>query len=184
MKGNPSRDCSFLRFAVAISSTIYRAYPTAIPAAAASVIATQQGWAYLSIIKDLFDGFIVAHRCGRENSLGLVFNTPKQAKKKEKITEGMILHSDRGYQYASQQYFVLTQEYSLIPSMSRRGNCCDNAPIENFFGHLREEALRQVRRSTFEEAQQIIDDYVHFYNYEWIQLKTRQTPFETRCLST
>jgi putative transposase len=147
-------------------------------------IATQQGWAYLSIIKDLSDGFIVAHRLGRENSLGLVLNTLRQAKQKAKVTDGLLLHSDRGYQYTSQGYFVLTQEYRLPPSMSRPGNCWDKAPMENFFGHLKEEALRQLRRPTFEEAQQIIDEYVHFYNYERIQLRTRQTPYETRCLST
>jgi len=55
--------------------------------------------------------------------------------------------------------------------------------MENFFGHLKEEALRQVRNPSFEEAHQIIDDYICFYNYERIQLKTRQTPYETRCLS-
>jgi putative transposase len=68
--------------------------------------------------------------------------------------------------------------------MSRSGNCWDNAPMENFFGHLKEEALRQFSTPSFEEAQQIIDDYIHFYNYECIQLKTRQIPFETRCLSS
>jgi putative transposase len=55
--------------------------------------------------------------------------------------------------------------------------------MENFFGHLKEEALRQVRNPSFEEAHQIIDDYIRFYNYEPIQLKTRQTPYEIRCLS-
>jgi hypothetical protein len=56
--------------------------------------------------------------------------------------------------------------------------------MENFFGHFKEEALRQVRNPTFEEARQIIDDYVRFYNYERLPLNTRQTPCETRCLST
>lgn len=55
--------------------------------------------------------------------------------------------------------------------------------MESFFGHFKEEAWRQVRNPTFEEARQIIDDYICFYNYERIQLKTRQTPYETRCLS-
>ena len=55
--------------------------------------------------------------------------------------------------------------------------------METFFSHLKEEALRQVPTPSFEEAQQLIDDYIHFYNYERIQLKTRQTPYETRCLS-
>ncbi len=145
---------------------------------------TQQGWAYLSTIKDLFDGFIVAHQFGSENSQPLVLNTLKQAQQKEKITNGLILHSDQAHQYTSQAYFVLTQLYTLTPSMSRRGNCWDNAPMENFFSHFKEEAWRHFKKPTFEEAQQIVDDYVYFYNYERIQLKTRQTPYETRCLSS
>jgi putative transposase len=144
---------------------------------------TNQGWAYLSVIKDLHDGFIVAHNFTKQNSLGLVANTLKKAKQKEVVTDGLILHSDQGYQYSSQVYFALTREYNISPSMSRRGNCWDNAPIENFFGHLKEEALRQFPNPTFEEADQTIDDYIYFYNYERIQLKTRQTPYQFRCLS-
>ena len=144
---------------------------------------TNQGWAYLSVIKDLYDGFIVAHNFTRQNSLRLVTNTLKQALQKEVVTDGLILHSDQGYQYSSQLYFALTREYNISPSMSRRGNCWDNASMENFFGHLKEEALRQYHNPTFEEARQIIDDYIYFYNYERIQLKTRQTPYQTRCLS-
>jgi len=146
-------------------------------------ISTQQGWAYLSTIKDLFDGFIVAHEVGTENSLALVLNTLKQARQREQPSAGLILHSDQGYQYTSQGYHLLTQAYGIIPSMSRRGNCWDNAVMENFFGHLKEEYLRQFKKPTFEQAQQLIDEYVHFYNYERIQLKTRQTPFQRRCLS-
>jgi putative transposase len=144
---------------------------------------TKEGWAYLSTIKDLHDGFIVAHCFSRQNSLGLVTNTLKLAKQKEVVTDGLILHSDQGYQYTSQSYFALTQEYNITPSMSRRGNCWDNAVMENFFGHLKEEALRQIPTPTFEEAKQTIMDYIYFYNYERIQLKTRQTPYQFRCLS-
>jgi len=146
-------------------------------------ISTQQGWAYLSAIQDLFDGFIVAHEVGTENSLGLVLNTLKQAKQKEPITDGLLLHSDQGYQYTSPSYHALIQAYAITPSMSRRANCWDNAVMENFFGHFKEEYLRQFKKPTFAEAQLLIDEYIHFYNYERIQLKTRQTPFETRCLS-
>jgi putative transposase len=67
--------------------------------------------------------------------------------------------------------------------MSRRGNCWDNAPMESFFGHFKEEALRQYPAPTFQQAQQIVDDYIDFYNYERIQLKRKQTPYQTRCLS-
>jgi transposase InsO family protein len=147
-------------------------------------ILTREGWAYLSTIKDLFDNFIVAHAFGKENSLILVQQTLRQALQKEKVTDGLILHSDQGHQYSSQPYSVLTQEYNITPSMSRRGNCWDNAPMENFFGHLKEEAIRQYGILPFHETKQIIDDYICFYNYERIQLKTRQTPFQIRCLST
>ena len=147
-------------------------------------ILTRQGWAYLSTIQDLFDNFIVAYQFGRENSVALVQQTLRKAKQKEKVTAGLVLHSDQGQQYTSQAYFVLTSEYNITPSMSRRGNCWDNAPMENFFGHLKEEALRQYKTPTFEEAQKIIDDYICFYNYERIQLKTRQTPCQVRRLSS
>ncbi len=83
---------------------------------------------YLSTIKDLFDGFIVAHQFGRENSIGLVRQTLNKVRQKEKVTDGLILHSDQGHQYTSHAYAVLTQQYNIIASMSRRANCWDNAP--------------------------------------------------------
>ena len=123
--------------------------------------------------------------CDPNNSIALVTRTVRQAKQKEKVTDGLILHSDQGTQYTSQAYHdVLTKEYNITPSMSRRGNCWDNAPMENFFGHLKEEYLRQFKQTTFKETEQLIDEYIYFYNYERIQLKTRQTPYETRCLSS
>jgi putative transposase len=146
-------------------------------------IATQQGWAYLSTIKDLYGGYIVAHLMSLSNSVALVTRTLKLAYEKEKVTDGLILHSDQGQQYTSHAYYALTQQYSMTPSMSRRGNCWDNAPMENFFGHLKEEALRNIPVPTFEEAKQLVDEYIYFFNYERIQLKTRQTPYQVRCLS-
>jgi transposase InsO family protein len=145
---------------------------------------TQQGWAYLSTIKDLFDSFIVAHAMSLSNSVALVTQTLRLAQDKEKVTDGLILHSDQGQQYTSHAYHVLTHQYNITPSMSRRANCWDNAPMENFFGHFKEEALRQFKTPTFEEAKQIVDEYIHFFNYERIQLKTRRTPYEVRCPSS
>ena len=146
-------------------------------------ILTREGWAYLSTIKDLYDNFIVAHQFGRENSVALVQQNLRKAKQKEKVTDGLVLHSDQGQQYTSQAYFVLTQEYNITPSMSRRGNCWDNAPMENFFGHLKEEAFASIKTFPSRRLKQVIDDYICFYNYERIQLKTRQTPYQLRCLS-
>jgi putative transposase len=147
-------------------------------------IRTQTGWVFLSIIKDLFDGFIVGYILHERNDVSLVLRTLQQAKENEKVTEGLLLHSDQGHQYTSQAYHdVLLNEYHITPSMSRRGNCWDNAPAENFFSHLKEEYLRHVPLPTLQHAQQLVAEYIHFYNYERIQLKTRQTPYQTRCLS-
>ncbi len=148
-----------------------------------TLVHTQQGWGYLSTIQDLYDGFIVAHAFSSRNSLDLVRRTLAQANTREPAIAGVILHSDQGNQYCSHAYRVLTQSAAIVPSMSRRGNCWDNAPIESFFSHLKEEALQHYRNPTFREAQQIIDDYMAFYNYERIQLKTKLTPYERRCQS-
>ena len=148
-----------------------------------SYVMTHRGWAYLSTIKDLFDGFIVAHLLGKTPSVSLVTDTVKLAVQKEKLTDEVLIHSDQGFQYTSDAYFVLTTGYQMKQSMSRRGNCWDNASMENFFGHFKEEALRQYPVPTFPQAQEIVDGYIAFYNYERIQLKTKQTPYQKRCLS-
>lgn len=147
-------------------------------------IATQQGWAYLSTVKDLFGGFIIAHSMSLSNSVALVTKTIRLAYEREMVTDGLILHSDQGHQYTSHAYAVLTQQYNITPSMSRRGNCWDNAPMENFFSHLKEEALRHFSTPSFVEVKNIVDEYIQFFNYERIQLKTRQTPYQVRCLSS
>jgi putative transposase len=146
-------------------------------------IYTHQGKLYLSVIKDLYDGFIIAHHTSLNNSVELVTRTLQIAKEKEVVTDGLALHSDHGDQYCSLPYYLLVQQYNFTPSMSRRGNCLDNAPIENFFSHLKEEAIYQVKLKTIQQAREVIADYIDFYNYERIQLKTRLTPFELRCQS-
>ncbi len=149
-----------------------------------SYVMTLRGWAYLSTIKDLFDGFIVAHLLRKDLSTSLVTDTINLAVHKEKVTneDKVLIHSDQGLQYTSEAYFSLTKKYNMTQSMSRRGNCWDNAPMENFFGHFKEEALRQYPIPTFKDAKEIVDGYIDFYNYERIQLKTKQTPYQTRCL--
>ncbi len=146
-----------------------------------SYIHTKQGVLYLSIIRDLYDNSIVAHKTGTEQNLNLVLNTIRAAKKKEKVTEELQLHSDQGFQYTSHGYFKLTQLYNITPSMSRRGNPYDNAMAENFFSILKTECIHRTKLRTFDEARQLIDDYIHFYNHHRIQLKTKLTPLEKRC---
>ena len=148
-----------------------------------SYIHTGQGVIYLSMIRDLFDGSIVAHKMSTTQTVHLVLNTLKEAKQKERVTTELQLHSDQGLQYTSTGYFNLTKEYGITPSMSRRGNCYDNAMAENFFGILKSECIHRHRPKTFDEARQLIDDYIQFYNFERIQLKTKLTPYEKRCQS-
>jgi len=147
-------------------------------------IHTDQGIVYLSVIKDLYDGFIVAYHTSSQNSVALVTTTLRLALHEHPIHAGLSLHSDQGGSYCSHDYVVATQQANIIPSMSRRANCWDNAPMENFFGHLKEEAIRHTRLHTLVQAKEVIADYIHFYNFERIQLKTRLTPFEQRCQSS
>ena len=145
-----------------------------------SYIKTAQGFLYLSIIRDLYDRSIVAYRTSTIQNINLVLNTIKAAKKKEKVTGELQLHSDQGFQYTSQPYFNLTKSYHITPSMSRRGNPYDNALAENFFSILKTECIYRTKIKTFAEARQLIDDYIYFYNHQRIQLKTKLTPFELR----
>ena len=98
-----------------------------------SYIRTGQGFPYLSVIRDLYDSSIVAYKTGTEQTVNLVLNTIRAAKRNEKVTVELQLHSDQGFQYTSQAYFKLTQEYGITPSMSRRGNPYDNALAETSF---------------------------------------------------
>jgi transposase InsO family protein len=146
-------------------------------------IHTKQGVMYLSAIKDLYDDFIIDYKYGSEQAYDLVSKTIRSAVKKIVAADGLVLHSDQGAQYTSHEYHCLTKEYGIIPSMSRRGNCLDNACVENFFGQLKSECINRVELTTLEETQQLIDEYIYFYNFERIQLKTKLTPYEKRCQS-
>lgn len=146
-----------------------------------SYIQTKQGFLYLSMIKDLYDGFIVHFETGNEQSIGLVTKTIRNALKKVVVADGLALHSDQGFQYTSTAYFNLIQEYGITPSMSRRGNCLDNACAESFFGALKAECIYRNKPSTYEDTRTLIADFVQFYNYDRIQLKTELTPYEKRC---
>jgi len=146
-----------------------------------SYIKTKQGTLYLSIIRDLYDNSIVAYKTGTEQNINLVLQTIREAMKKEKVTAELQLHSDQGFQYTSHAYFKLTKSYNITPSMSRKGNPYDNALAENFFSVLKTECIYRIKLNTYDEARIIIDQYIHFYNNERIQLKTKLTPQEMRC---
>ena len=146
-----------------------------------SYIKTSQGTLYLSVIRDLFDNSIVAYKTGTEQNINLVLSTIREAKKRVKVTAELQLHSDQGFQYTSHAYFKLTKSYNITPSMSRKGNPYDNALAENFFSILKTECIYRIKLQTYDEARRIIEEYIHFYNNERIQLKTKLTPHEMRC---
>ena len=144
-----------------------------------SYIPTKEGFVYLSVIKDLYDNFVVAYKVGTENNNNLVYETVKAAKRE--VTAELQLHSDQGFQYTSEGYFKLTKSYHITPSMSSPGTPLDNACAENFFSTLKSEWLHRCTPATKEEARLLLGEYIHFYNYERIQLKTKLTPYEKRC---
>lgn len=146
-----------------------------------SYIHTGQGVLYLSMIRDLYDNSIVAYKMATQQTVSLVLDTIRLAKRKEKVAAGRLqLHSDQGSQYTSQAYFDLTKEYGITPSMSRRGNCYDNAMAENFFSILKTECIYRHKIKSFQQARNLIDEFIHFYNYERIRLKTGETPLARR----
>ena len=147
-----------------------------------SYIQTRQGILYLSMIRDLYDNSIVAYKTATRQTVALVLDTVRLAVQKEKKTVAaeLQLHSDQGGQYTSQEYFDLTKRYGITPSMSRRGNCYDNAMAENFFSILKTECIYRQKIATFRQARALIDDFIYFYNHERIQIKTGVAPLSLR----
>ena len=147
-----------------------------------SYIHTKEGVLYLSMIRDLYDNSIVAYKTASQQTIHLVLDTIRLAMKKEKkrIAVELQLHSDQGFQYTSQAYFKLTQSYGITPSMSRRGNCLDNALAENFFSILKTECIYRHKPASIQEANAMIDRFIHFYNHDRIQLKSGAAPLSLR----
>ena len=147
-----------------------------------SYIHTKEGVLYLSMIRDLYDNSIVAYKTAAQQTVNLVLDTIRIAMKKErkKVAAELQLHSDQGFQYTSQAYFKLTQSYGITPSMSRKGNPYDNAMAENFFSILKTECIYRHKPQTITEANDLIDRYISFYNYERIQNKTGVAPLTLR----
>lgn len=146
-----------------------------------SYIPTKQGFLYLSIIRDLYDLSIVSYKMSTIQNNKLVMDTVREALKNEKVAAELQLHSDQGFQYTSCEYYLLTRENGITPSMSRRGNPYDNAMAENFFSILKTECTRRTKYTTFDEAREDIEAYIYFYNNERIQTSTKLTPLELRC---
>lgn len=135
---------------------------------------------YLSALKDLYDGTVIAYKISKNNDYALVMETLKEAlKQNPKATP--ILHSDRGSQYTSKQYRQITTEAGITRSMSRVGKCIDNAPMKSFFGHYKCESYHLKEYTLYQELIKDIDEYMEFYNFERLQeTKNNLTPMEFR----
>jgi putative transposase len=135
-------------------------------------INTKEGWLYLAAIMDLYSGKIVGWAMDKQMTQSLVIDALKQAVGRVNPLRGVIIHSDRGVQYASKKYRNLLKRYGFIQSMSRKGNCWDNAPMESFFGTLKTELVYHENYKTRSEARFSIFEYIEtFFNSIRLQEK-------------
>ena len=124
---------------------------------------------YLSPVMDLFDRQIIAYTLGRSPNLHLTNTSLRDALATAPDRPGgLIVHSDQGFQYQHSSWRALLTDAGAVPSMSRKANCYDNAMIENFFGHLKEELFHHVRYPDIDTLRTELDEYIHWYNTERI----------------
>lgn len=135
-------------------------------------IGTDKGWLYCAAHRDLFNGEIVGYALGSRMTQDLVIQSLSMAVAQKKPRPGLIHHSDRGKQYCSQDYQTLLHQFHMKVSMSRKGNCYDNAPMESFWGTLKNELIYHERYTTREQAIREITEYIEiFYNRQRIQAR-------------
>jgi putative transposase len=126
-------------------------------------VQTDEGWLYVAGIMDLCGREIVGWAMGERMTKKLVIDCLKQALTRRGKPRGVLLHSDRGSQYCAYDYQKLLKEHDYICSMSRKGNCWDNAPMESFWGKLKQEWLNDKRFRTREDAKRAIFWYIDVY---------------------
>ena len=128
-------------------------------------IRTAQGWLYLAVVLDLYSRKVVGWSMAPTMPAGLVISALSMALQQRRPPPGLVLHSDRGSQYASVEYQALLKQHHVVCSMSRKGNCWDNAVMERFFLNLKMERVWQRRYANHDEARSDINQYiVGFYN--------------------
>jgi transposase InsO family protein len=132
-------------------------------------ISTREGWLFLAVVIDLFSRKVVGWSMNKRMKASLVNDALLMALWKRKPEEGLVWHTDRGSQYASDSHRKILKDHQVIQSMSRKGNCWDNAVSESFFHTLKTELVHHDQYLTREEATQAIFEYIEvFYNRERI----------------
>lgn len=137
-----------------------------------------ESFIYLSVIKDIATGEAVAWNASRNLDMSLVVETI--ARLQSGACEDALIHSDQGFHYTSPAFIKIVKQLKMNQSMSGKGSCIDNAPIESFFGHLKDE-LDYAACRTFSEVCSKIEEYMEYYNYERKQwARNKMTPVEYR----
>jgi len=133
-------------------------------------------FAYLCVVKDIATGEIVAWYLLPYVTMELVLKTIEQMRP----FRDALIHSDQGFHYTNPEYIEKVKALEMMQSMSRKGNCIDNAPVESFFGHLKDDVDYKSCK-TFEELRLLIENYIHYYNHERAQWDlNKMTPVEYR----
>lgn len=136
---------------------------------------------YLSPIIDMYNGEIITYTISQHPDLPMVISMLNKACKKITRTQEIILHSDQGWHYQHTCYRRLLEEKGMMQSMSRKGNCLDNAVMENFFGILKSELLYLQKFRSVEEFEMELKKYIHYYNNDRIKAKLKgMSPVEYR----
>ena len=146
--------------------------PNAVWLSDITYIPTDEGWLYLAGHKDLFTAEIVGYAMGERLTRNLVSQPLLRALAAKRPAKGLTHHSDRGSQYCSYEYRRLLEQFDLKASMSGTGNCFDNAPMESFWGTLKQELVHHRHYTTRQEAIRDITEYIEiFYNRQRCQAK-------------
>ncbi len=124
-------------------------------------------FAYLSVVKDIASGEVVSWNLSRHLEMSLVIDTVEEMRDNHNIPsfEDIMIHSDQGFHYTNPLYIEKIKNLKMVQSMSRKGNCIDNAPIESFFGHMKDD-VDYKNCKTFEELYLLIEEYMQYYNNE------------------
>ena len=128
---------------------------------------------YLSPVIDLFNGEVISYQLASSPALGLVTTMLDKALATIDEKTKLIIHSDQGWHYRHIAYRTTLESRGLQQSMSRKGNCLDNAVAENFFGHFKEEFLRQGTFANLNQFRSELDTYIHWFNHDRIRLKLK-----------
>lgn len=148
-------------------------------------IRTEEGWLYLAAVIDICSRKVVGWHLDKSLDSGLVEKALRNALMNRKVERGIIFHSDRGIQYSSESFRTILTENGFVQSMSRRGNCYDNAIMESFFHTLKTELVKRKRYKTREEARRSIFEYIEiFYNRQRLHSSLGyKTPVEFEVLT-